>query len=402
MVAYAYYDGNARIQQYAKALVLRGDKVDVIALNQGTAPTFETVDGVNVYRVQTRERRGEKFRTYVLQVVTFILRSMFFLGKRQFKNPYDVIHVHSVPDFLVMCALTPKLRGVPVILDIHDILPEFYVAKFHVGERSVIFKVLVLIERISVAFSNHVIIANPIWRERLVRRSASAEKVTAIANYPDPKVFFRRHKTRSDGKFVLIYPGSLNWHQGLDIAIQAFAKVVEQMPNAEFRIYGEGPERDNLIRLTHELGLEGKISFAGFVSIKEIAKVMANSDVAIVPKRASSGFGTEAASTKIMEFMAVGVPVIVSRTKIDTLYHNDNTVRFFDSDNSDELAKAMVDLYSNSALRNYLVTNALDYVAQNNWDTKKADYLAIVDRLTGRGLNNQHPETLPSTKNSLN
>lgn len=402
MVAYAYYDGNARIQQYAKALVLRGDKVDVIALNQGTAPKLETRDGVNIYRVQTRERRGERFQTYVLQVLTFMLRSFFSLAKSQFKNPYDLIHVHSVPDFLVLSALIPKLCGVPVILDIHDILPEFYVAKFHVGERSLIFKVLVLIERLSVAFSNHVIIANPIWRERLLRRSASAEKVTAIANYPDPKVFFRRHKTRSDGKFVLIYPGSLNWHQGLDIAIQGFAKVVEQMPNAEFRIYGEGPERDNLIELTHELGLEARISFAGFVSIKEIAELMANSDLAIVPKRASSGFGTEAASTKIMEFMAVGVPVIVSKTRIDTLYHNENTVRFFDSDNSDELAKAMMDLYSNPTLREHLVTNALDYVAQNNWDTKKADYLAIVNCLTAHGLNNQRPEIAQSSKNEVN
>lgn len=402
MVAYAYYEGNARIQQYAKALVLRGDAVDLIALNRGTAPTFETLDGVNIYRIQTRKLRREKLHTYVLQVVTFMFRSFFSLAKRHFKNPYDVIHVHSVPDFLVLSALIPKLCGVPIILDIHDILPEFYLTKFQVTERSLIFKVLVLIEKISTAFSDHVIIANPIWRDRLLRRSAGGGKVTAIANYPDPQVFFQRPKTRSDGKFVLIYPGSLNWHQGLDIAIQAFAKVVEQMPNTEFHIHGEGPERDNLIRLAHELGLEAKTLFTDFVPIREVAELMANADLAIVPKRANSVFGTEAASTKIMEFMAVGVPVIVSRTKIDTLYHNEDTVRFFDSDDSDELAKAMVDLYSNPALRKQLVGNALDYVARNNWDTKKADYLAIVDRLTGRGVNNQQPEAARSTRNGVN
>jgi len=402
MVAYAYYEGNARIQQYAKALVLRGDTVDLIALNRGTAPKFETLDGVNVYRIQTRKLRREKFHMYVLQVVTFMFRSFFSLAKRHFKNPYDVIHVHSVPDFLVLSALIPKLWGVPVILDIHDILPEFYLTKFQAGARSLIFEVLVLVEKISIAFSDHVIIANPIWRERLLRRSASGGMVTAITNYPDPQVFFQRPKARSDGKFVLIYPGSLNWHQGLDIAIRAFAKVVEQMPNAEFQIHGEGPERDNLVRLAHELGLEGKILFTDFVPIREVAELMANSDLAIVPKRSNSVFGTEAASTKIMEFMAVGVPVIVSRTKIDTLYHNDDTVRFFDSDDSDELAKAMVDLYSNPALRRHLVANALDYVAQNNWDKKKADYLAIVDRLAGRGPNSQKPRTACSTNNALN
>ena len=401
MVAYAYYEGNARIQQYAKALVMRGDTVDLIALNWGAAPRFETLDGVNVYRLQTRKLHREKFYTYVLQVATFMLRSFFFLAGRHFKNPYDVIHVHSVPDFLVLSTLIPKLCGVPVILDIHDILPEFYLTKFLVSENSLTFKALVWIEKISIAFSDHVIIANPIWRERLLRRSARAGKVTAISNYPDPQIFFLRPKTRSDGKFVLIYPGSLNRHQGLDIAIQAFANVVGQMPNAEFRIYGEGPERENLVGLVYELKLEDKISFNDFVSIKEVAELMANSDLAIVPKRSNSVFGTEAASTKIMEFMAVGVPVIVSRTKIDTLYHNDTRVRFFDSDDSDELAKAILELYSNPALRKKLAANALDYVAQNSWDTKKADYLAIVDRLSGRELNNQQPETKRSIENGM-
>jgi glycosyltransferase involved in cell wall biosynthesis len=392
MVAYAYYEGNSRIEQYANALVMRGDQVDVIALNRGGDPEFETLDGVNVYRAQNRKRRRENFLTYVFQVAIFMVRSFFFLAKKHFENPYDVIHVHSVPDFLVFSALVPKLCGVPVILDIHDILPEFYLTKFRARERSLIYKLLVLIEQASIAFSDHVIIANPIWRERLLRRSAKPGKVTAIWNYPDPRIFFPRRKTRSDGKFVMTYPGSLNWHQGLDIAIQAFAKVVDQIPEAEFRIHGEGPERENLIRLAHTLGIDGKIVFSDFLPIREIAELMANSDLAIVPKRANSVFGTEAASTKIMEFMAVGVPVIVSRTKIDTLYHNDATVRFFDSDDSDELAKAILQLYSSPERRSELAANSLAYVAQNSWDLKKADYLAVVDEVARRKLSNQQPE----------
>jgi glycosyltransferase involved in cell wall biosynthesis len=398
MVAYAYYEGNARIEQYAKALVMRGDAVDIIALDRANTPNFRNVDGVNLYQVQTRKLRRESFATYVFQVLMFMLRSFWFLLKKQFTDPYDVIHVHSVPDFLVFGALIPKLFGVPIILDIHDILPEFYLTKFGVSERSVVFKILVLIEKISIVFADHVIIANPIWRERLLRRSATPEKVTVIGNYPDPRKFFPRSKSRSDGKFVLIYPGSLNWHQGLDIAIQAFQKVVGEMPDAEFRIYGEGPEREKLAQLARECGVETKILFSDFLPGKEIAEIMANSDLAIVPKRAKSVFGTEAASTKIMEFMAVGVPVIVSRTKIDALYHTDATVRFFDSDDADELGKAMLFLYSNPASRTELVNNALEYVKVHNWETKKAEYLAIVDRL----LEKKASANLPETRHSMN
>ena len=381
MVAYAYYEGNARMEQYTNALVERGDTVDIIALNRGGLPAFETLRGVSVYRVQDRKVRREVFFVYVLQVAMFMLRTFAFLARRHFKNPYDLIHVHSVPDFLVFSALVPKLGGVPVILDIHDILPEFFLAKFRASEDSLMFKLLVLIERASIAFSDQVIIANPIWRERLLRRSARPDKVITLWNYPNPKIFFPRKKKRSDGKFVLIYPGSLNWHQGLDIAIQAFAKVVQEVPEAEFRIYGEGPERDNLVRLARDLGVEHETLFKDALSLRGVAENMADSDLAVVPKRAKSVFGNEAASTKIMESMAVGLPVIVSRTKIDSLYHSDATVRFFDSDDPDNLAKEILCLHARPELRRQLAANALRYVAENNWDAKKGEYLAIVDRL---------------------
>jgi glycosyltransferase involved in cell wall biosynthesis len=399
MVAYAYYEGNRRIEQYANALASRGDQVDVIALNQGGSKKFETIDGVNLYRVQDRELRKESLLRYAFQVVTFMVRSFFFLTKKQFQNPYDVIHVHSVPDFLVFSALIPKLFGVPIILDIHDILPEFYITKFKSGEHSLMFRLLVLVERFSIAFSNYVIIANPIWRDRLIERSVKPEKVAAIWNYPNLKIFFPRPKTRTDGKFVLIYPGSLNWHQGLDIAIRAFALVVKEIPDAEFRIYGEGAERENLVKLTRELELDDKVLLSDFVPITEVASQISNADLAVVPKRAKSIFGTEAASTKIMEFMAVGVPVVVSRTKIDTLYHDDSTVQFFDSDDSNKLAKAIMELYAHPERRALLTANALEYVARNNWEAKKADYLSIVDGLVGKKVKAQHSEANYSTRN---
>ncbi len=46
---------------------------------------------------------------------------------------------------------------------------------------------------------------------------------------------------------------------------------------------------------------------------------MSKADLGIVPKRAA-GFGDEAFSTKILEFMALGVPVIASETQIDRYY----------------------------------------------------------------------------------
>jgi glycosyltransferase involved in cell wall biosynthesis len=108
---------------------------------------------------------------------------------------------------------------------------------------------------------------------------------------------------------------------------------------------------------------------------------MANADLGVVPKRADS-FGNQAYSTKIMEFMSLGVPVVVSRTEIDQYYFDDSVVRFFESGNVDALATAMLDVLSQRELRANLVTNAAAYARRHGWDSRKADYLDIVDSLS--------------------
>jgi glycosyltransferase involved in cell wall biosynthesis len=153
------------------------------------------------------------------------------------------------------------------------------------------------------------------------------------------------------------------------------------MPTAEFHIYGEGPSKPSLIRLTEDLGLSGRVIFHDFVATQKVAEFMAGSDLAVVPKRASSAFGNEAASTKIMEFMSLGVPVIVSRTKIDTYYHDESRVRFFESENESDLADSILLLYRDPQLRKKLASNASQYIGQNNWQEKRCDYFHLVDRL---------------------
>ena len=79
--------------------------------------------------------------------------------------------------------------------------------------------------------------------------------------------------------------------------------------------------------------------------------------------------------------MSLGVPMVVSSTKIDRYYFDDSVVRFFESGNSDALAGAMFDVLSNEELRQGLVTRAAEYVARNSWRHRKTDYLGLVDSL---------------------
>src|SRR5207302_10263309 len=92
-------------------------------------------------------------------------------------------------------------------------------------------------------------------------------------------------------------------------------------------------------------------------------------------------YGNEASSTKILEFMAMGVPVIVSDTMIDKLYFNNSIVRFFRSDDEHDLARGMLEMIENPKLRQQQVANADRFVETMDWSAKQNEYLDLVDSL---------------------
>jgi exosortase len=383
MLAYTFYETDNRVMRYAETLAKRGAHVDVIALRREVQPDYGTLNGVHVYRIQGRQFNEKGPFSYLFRILRFLFRSMLLLGRKHLRERYDLIHVHSVPDFLVFAAWIPKVMGCRIILDIHDLLPEFYGSKFRVSSDSVIFKALVIIERFSAAFSDHVIIANHLWQKKLLYRCVENGKCTVVLNVPDRTLFHPTGRTRNDGKFIILFPGTLNWHQGLDIAIQAFSLIKDQAPHAELHIYGEGSAKESLLQLIRQLGLENRVLMFGVRPLQEIPTLIENSDLGVVPKR-KDPFGNEAFSTKILEFMALGVPVVVSDTKIDRYYFNESVVRFFRGGDENDLAEAILQLIRDQRLREQLVRNAAQFVTGFDWAKTKSEYFALVDSLVSR------------------
>jgi glycosyltransferase involved in cell wall biosynthesis len=382
MVTHSFYESDNRVLRYAESLAQRGDWVEVFALRRAADMAKEEVlNGVHVFRIQDRFGKNQQSSSsYLRPLLRFLAASSWRLTRRHSRQRYDLVHVHNIPDFMVFSAWYPKLTGAKVILDIHDIVPEFFASKFSAGERSALVRGLKVVEKLSAAFANHVILANHLWLDKYVARSARQDKCSVFINNVDARVFQPAQRSESNGKQVIMFPGGLQWHQGLDIAIRAFDKLRRRLPQAEFHIYGEGNMKPSLIQLAADLGLNGSVRFLNPLRIHEIAKVMAQANLGVVPKRADS-FGNEAYSTKIMEFMSLGVPVVVSSTKIDRYYFDDSVVRFFESGNEEALSQAMFEVLTNEELRRGLVARASDYAARNSWERRKGDYLGLVDGL---------------------
>jgi glycosyltransferase involved in cell wall biosynthesis len=380
MLGYTFYEVDSRVQQYSRALVARGDEVEFVGLRKPGQPAEGTLEGVRIFGIQDREYDEKRKVTYLFKLLQFLTRASLLLSRRHLRQRYDIIHVHNVPDFLVFAAWFPKLAGAKIILDIHDVTPEFYVTKFNVPPGCATFQALLFLEKICTAFSDHVIIANDIWREKLISRCLAASKCTTLLNYPMYFVPDRPTRQKIDSRFTILYPGSLNHHQGVDIAVRALASMKDSIPDCEFHIFGEGGYSKNIAGLIEQFGLEKNVILHPPVSHEEIVQIMQSFDLGVDPKRAD-GFANEALGGKIFEFMACGLPAIVSDTQANKRYFSEHVVRFCRSDDPEDFAKSILAFYHDRESMNQLARNASKFVHSYQWDVQKSVYLALVDSL---------------------
>jgi glycosyltransferase involved in cell wall biosynthesis len=389
IVAYTFYEIDYRVRRYAESLVERGDRVDVISLRREDQEPKGILNGVNIYRIQKRPYNEKSLLDYVLRIMTFFAKSSIILFFSHLKCNYKLIHIHNVPDFLVFTGLIPKLLGAKIILDIHDILPEFFCHKFKRGLDTPLAKVVLSVENISVHFADHVIVANDLWREKIVARDkVQADACTTLLYYPDLE-FFKNQRSEQDrprnGQFVIIYPGTLSYHHGLDILIRALSIVKQKLPNVKLKVYVRSSNLeyfDFIRKLVSDLNLTENVEFFNPVITEKLMEIFSDADIGVVSKRGGF-FAEEAFSSKIFDFMAAGVPIIASKTKIDEYYFDDSIILFFEPENHSDLARCILELHENRKKREAMVENGKQFIGKNNWGIKKLEYLDLVDRLTG-------------------
>jgi glycosyltransferase involved in cell wall biosynthesis len=381
-VAYAFYETDFRIRRFAEALSGPGARTDAIALQTETTKKFEIIEGVSVYRIQKRDfdKQGGPF-DYLMKMSRFFIKSSFIILYNHIRFHYDLIIVHGVPDFFVFTAIIPRLLGAKVMLDIHDILPEFFCERFNKPLNSIYGKLLRVAEYLSVKFSNFVITGNDLWRDKISKRDHFPfEKTVGFINYPHLKYFTGINYQVRNSSLSIIYPGHLSQHHGIDVLIKAMPMVKKAVPFAVLNIYAASwiPQyRALLEQLIKDLNMEGTITIHERIDIHELIEIYKTVDIGVVPKRGGF-FASEAFSSKILDFMASGIPIIASRTTIDEYYFDDTQIMFFESDNPDDLARSIIALHNDPARKKALSRAGKQYASENNWEIKKEVFLNAV------------------------
>jgi glycosyltransferase involved in cell wall biosynthesis len=384
-VAYAFYETDFRVRRYAESLRSPGSHTDAIALQSDGKPGSEILNGVHLRRIQKRkfDEQGGPL-DYIVKMGFFFVKASWIILVNHFRYHYDIIIVHNVPDFFVFTAFIPRLLGAKVILDIHDILPEFFCQRFHKPANSVYSKILRVAEYLSVKFSSFVITGNDLWRKKIsARNHFPLERTIGFVNYPHLQYFRDIHYAVRETGPVIVYPGHLSHHHGVDIAVRAMPVIKQSAPGARLEIYAASwvPEyRTQLEADISSLGLGDSIAIHPPLDIDGLVEVYKRTDIGVVPKRGGI-FASEAFSSKILDFMASGIPIVASRTTVDEHYFDGSMLEFFEPENHQDLARGILALQNDPARKKTLSENGKRYALENNWDVKERVFLEIVDSL---------------------
>ena len=351
MVVFSHYPADPRPRRAVEALLKEGMSVDLICLADDKAPRREVSDGLEILRLPITNRRGGRF-AYAYQYSAFILISSIIHALRALTRGYDVVYVHNMPDVLVFSALIPKALGAKVILDQHDPMPELMMTIFKLDQNSSSVRLLSKLEKWSIACADRVVTVNIACKRIFGSRSCSPEKIGVVMNAPDAEIFpFREARSCASRKdptqpFVMMYHGSLVERNGLDLAVDALARVRAAVPTAELRVYGPGtPFLERVMVEAGKQGLNDCVHYLGPKSLEELVREIEMCDVGIIPNQRNA-FTDINTPTRIFEYLALGKPVIAPRTPGIEDYFGPDSLFFFESGAAEDLARKIHYVFS--------------------------------------------------------
>jgi glycosyltransferase involved in cell wall biosynthesis len=371
-----------RVRREIHALAEAGHAVDVICMRQAGSPARETYRGMTIHRLPMTHKRGGIGR-YVLEYVWFPVIAAAYLALLDRRRRFDLIQVNTVPDWLVFAAIGPRLRGVPVLLDLHELMPEFFASKFRSTLDHPAARVLAVLERASIRFATRAITCTEQMKEAFVGRGARAEQIDVVMNSTEESTFDPERfppRPREDGRFSLICHGTIEERYGLDTIVRAMHRVRDRIPGLGLEVYGDGSYKDEVVRLVSELGLEDDVRFHGFVPIEELIAALANADAGVVAMKRDV-FRDLTHCNKMFDLITMRRPVICSRTKSVMAYFPNGSLKYFDADDDADLARAIEELYQDPSMSDRLVRSAEAQNETYRWPHQRELYMDVIEHL---------------------
>jgi len=302
-----------RVWQEAQTLVALGATVSIICpTGKGYDEPYEFLDGVHIYR-HPLPLDASTARGYLREYGAALWQETRLAWKIYFKTGFDVIHACNPPDLIFLVALPFKLIGKKFLFDHHDINPELYEAKF--GKRGFFWRLMVLLERVTMFFADVSIATNESYKNIAVTRGKmDPKKVFVVRSGPDlgrvqpvpPNLALKKGRD-----FLVGYVGVMGDQEGIDLLLAAARHIVYDLgrTDIQFSLVGGGPSLNELKKMSSDMGLEDFVTFHGRAPDHELFEVLSTADICVNPDRVNP-MNNLSTMNKILEYMAMRKPIV--------------------------------------------------------------------------------------------
>ncbi len=250
---------------------------------------------------------------YLREYAVATLRLARLVRRIRRASTVDLVLVCGPPDSLVALALPLARRGAGIVFDLREISPELFEAKF--GRRGPLHRLLLASERFALQRADAVItVSEPCAQIARTRGGVAPDRIFHVGNGPDPQRIFdvpARAELRRGHEHLVLWLGCMSSQEGLSRLIEAADHVVNDLgrKDVQFALVGPGDVHDELRELVRLRGLEDAVLIEGQVDDDCVRAYMATADVCVnVDER--NAMNDRAAMRKVMEYMAMGRPVV--------------------------------------------------------------------------------------------
>ena len=342
MVVHAVYPGDPRLRRQIDALLAAGYQVDLFCLRRPGEARTDAGESLRIIRLPVY-RALSGFAGHMAEYLAFAGLAAIRLAREHRRRRYRLVQVATLPDFLAFAAAPLKLSGVPLLLDLHEDMPEFFRDRFAHPAVRPLGPAVIAAARASAAIADELITVHEPLRQLSIARGVDPDRISVVMNTADTDLFDpARHPRRpfmEDGELRLIHHSNLQRIYGGGVLIEAVVSLDDALP-ARLDIYGDGPHRAELEAMVARTGSADRVRLNGPVPIDELPALIAGADVGVVPSLPEP-YMQFSLSTKLLEYAAMGIPIVASDLATFRAHFTDGAIRFVPGGDPAALADAL-------------------------------------------------------------
>lgn len=378
MVVHSSVPADPRVMVQARAAARDGFEVDIVAMRDpGEAPVEVLGDRIRVFRLPLTHVPGSSLRSTLVEYAGFSLLAVAKLAALHRRSRYDVVEVHNPPDFLVLAALGPRLTGARTIFDVHDLAPDMFDARFG-GRRGagIVDRMLKVLERGATRFADHVLTVHEPYRQELISRGVPAEKITVVMNSVDERLLPTPAEP-SNGDFRVVYHGTITPHYGVGLLVSAAVAARAQVPEIRLEIYGDGDSVGESLQRAVDAGFADRLLHLGALPRSEVLRRINGASVGVIPNLPTR-LNRFALSTKLFEYVALGIPAVVADLPTLRDHFSPDEVLFFRAGDEDALSRAIVEVAADPAAARARAEAARRRYQDYRWERSEERFCSVL------------------------